>query len=141
MVDHIHGNTQTHIVLGVNPDKNDNLSNMDTSFLQFKKYFQRTFFRTDHSYIKSIQAHNTTPRNNDNHLFVVGHSLDSTDKDIIMQIFRMAKKITILYHKESSVKNLICNLVEMYGKDGLDELRIERDLQFLPQAAIEWVSC
>lgn len=139
MVDHIHGNTQDHIVLGVNPDANDNLSSINTSFLQFKKYFQRTYFRTDYSYIQSIKTRNSTPHIHDTHLFVMGHSLDITDKDIIMQIFDVANKITILYHKESSIKNLIRNLVEMYGKDGFDELRTTRDLQFMPQAKIEWI--
>ena len=36
IVDYIHGNTNTEIVLGVNPDDKDELHNMDTSFLLFK---------------------------------------------------------------------------------------------------------
>lgn len=140
MVDHIHGNTCDQIVLGVNPDENDSMNNVDTTFLQFKKYFQRIFFRTDLSYIRNINVIKATPRSNDTHLVVMGHSLDITDKDIIMEIFDTARKITILYHNDSSVKKQIRNLVEIYGKEGLDKLRSDRNLQFIPQAEIEWIS-
>ena len=139
MVDHIHGSTNTNIVLGVNPDETDELGNTDTTFLQFKKYFQRVFFKTDLSFINKIRATQATPRANDTTLYVLGHSLDSTDEDIIKQIFDVAKSIIILYHSETSVKNQIKNLVQIYGKSGLDTLREQKKLQFLPQSEINWV--
>ena len=43
---HIHGNINDNIVLGVNPDKHDEIENIDTLFIQFKKYFQRVFYKT-----------------------------------------------------------------------------------------------
>ena len=43
-VEHIHGIVTDNIVLGINPDKDDDIFDMDTSFLMFKKYFQRTIF-------------------------------------------------------------------------------------------------
>lgn len=138
MVDHIHGSTNTELVLGVNPDEADELGNTDTTFLQFKKYFQRVFFKTDLSFINKIRATHATPRANDTTLYVLGHSLDSTDEDIIKQIFDVAKSIIILYHSESSVKNQIKNLVKIYGKSGLDTLREQKKLQFLPQSDIVW---
>ena len=140
MVDHIHGSTNTNIVLGVNPDENDNVESADTTFLQFKKYFQRVFFNTDIDFIRNMNFVGTTPRSNDTKLYVIGHSLDSTDKDVIKQIFDSVKTIIILYHSETSVKNQIKNLVEIYGKEGLDMLRKERSLVFLPQSAIQWVT-
>ena len=140
MVDHIHGNTNTNIVLGVNPDENDNVESADTTFLQFKKYFQRVFFNTDIDFIKSMDFVVRTPRSNDTKLYVIGHSLDSTDKDVIKQIFESVKTIIILYHSETSVKNQIKNLVEIYGKEGLDMLRQEKSLVFLPQSEIQWVT-
>jgi hypothetical protein len=69
---------------------------------------------------------------------VIGHSLDSTDEDIIKQVFESAKSIIILYHSETSVKNQIKNLVKIYGKDGFDRLREDKNLQFLPQGEIRW---
>lgn len=138
VVDHIHGSTNSNIVLGINPDETDELENTDTTFLQFKKYFQRVFYKTDLSFLKKLRASRTTPGNNDYKLYVIGHSLDSTDEDIIKQVFDVAKSIIILYHNESSVKNQIKNLVKIYGKSGLDALRDQKNLQFLPQAEIQW---
>lgn len=135
---HIHGNTTTDIVLGINPDKNDFIETVDTKFLQFKKYFQRVFYKTDIEFIHHINDVRKLPYNNDINLYVMGHSLDSTDEDIIKQIFELAKSIRILYHNDTSVKNNIKNLVEIYGKDGFDRLRQEKDLQFLPQSQIYW---
>lgn len=140
MVDHIHGNTCTEIVLGINPDENDLLGNVDTTFLQFKKYFQRVFFKTDNSFLRKMSTVRRMPRSNDRRLYVIGHSLDSTDEDIIKQIFSTAQSIWILYHSETSVKNQIKNLVQIYGKEGFDQLREEKDLQFLPQSGIQWRS-
>lgn len=139
MVEHIHGSTLERIVLGVNPDENDELEDIDTTFLQFKKYFQRIFYKTDTSYLKNITAMRAIPRSSEIELVVIGHSLDITDKDIITQVFELASKITIMYHKESSVKKLINNLVNIYGKRGLDTLREKKKLQFILQDTIEWV--
>lgn len=140
MIDHLHGNTNTNIVLGINSDKKDYQGSIDTTFLQFKKYFQRVFYKTDLSFLSKMRSTRATPGYGDNTLYVIGHSLDSTDEDIIKQIFETAKTIIILYHSDSSVKNQIKNLVEMYGKKGLDELRDKKNLQFKPQSEIEWIS-
>lgn len=79
-----------------------------------------------------------TPRSNDNNLIVIGHSLDSTDEDVIRQIFHFAKTIKILYHDETSVKNQIENLIKIYSKEGFDSLRREKELCFVPQGDIRW---
>lgn len=138
MIHHIHGNTNTEIVLGINTNENDIIGNIDTTLLQFKKYFQRVYFKTDIDFLNHMNFVKRTPRSNDTKLFVIGHSLDSTDEDIVRQIFDSAKSIIILYHDETSVKNQIKNLVEMYGKEGLDRLREEKNLQFVPQGEIRW---
>ena len=138
MVDHIHGNTNSHIVLGINPDEKDEVYSIDTTFLQFKKYFQRVFFKTDVAFLQNMMYQKRTPRSLDNHVWVIGHSLDSTDEDVIKQVFDSAKKITVLYHEEDKVKDYITHLVEIYGKQGLDSLREEKNLMFMPQAEIDW---
>lgn len=138
IVDYIHGNTCEDIVLGINPDKDDMLRSVDTTFLQFKKYFQRVFFKTDIDYLTKMRNDRNPALSKEKHLLVIGHSLDKTDEDIIKEIFSTANRITVFYHEESRVKNLIANLVEIYGKEGLDELREEKQLYFLPQSDIEW---
>ena len=91
-------------------------------------------------FIRNMNFVRTTPRSNDTKLYVIGHSLDSTDEDVIKQIFESVKSIIILYHTETSVKNQIKNLVEIYGKEGLDRLRQEKSLVFLKQSEIQWGS-
>ena len=134
---HIHGKVEEDIVLGVNPDKRDELGGIDTTFLQFKKYFQRCFFNTDAQFIK--QMNDIRPNYNDKrHVYVIGHSLDVTDGDIIQQVFDWSHEITVLYHEKGAVKSYIKNLVELYGKDQFDRLRADKKLKFLSQAEIQW---
>ena len=133
-VSHIHGNIGERIVLGVNPDKNDNLNSIDVSFIQLKKYYQRVLYNTDLSYFDLIDelkyAFNSNGKDAVN-LFVAGHSLDETDRDIIQELFMFSSTITIFYHKESAIKDYIKNIVSMYGKDGFDILRKDKCLRFV----------
>lgn len=142
VVYHIHGNVDDDIVLGVNPDKYDEFENLDTSFICFKKYFQRVFYKTDVSFIKKISSlyefrHRATLANRDITVYVIGHSLDETDKDIIQEIFSVATKIVIFYHKVEKVGDYIKNLVAIYGKTGFDALRTSKDIEFLPHQPSE----
>lgn len=135
---HIHGKSVGDIILGVNPDETDELYEMDTTFLQFKKYFQRAFFKTDLDYLNYVETYIRMPQTSRLELTVIGHSLDVTDEDIIRQLFDQSIKITVLYHDEISVKNQIKNLVEIYGKKEFDRLRLEKKLTFVPQAEMTW---
>lgn len=136
---HIHGKVKEYIILGVNPDEKDELSNIDTMFVCFKKYFQRVYHKTDLKYLREF--HEITEMNNfdcGNVLNVIGHSLDITDKDIIAELFYSCRKINIWYHEKSVVASYIKNLVEIFGKKEFDKIRREKELEFLPQAEIEW---
>ena len=138
IVEHIHGNTNSDIVLGVNPDENDETCSIDTSFLLFKKYFQRTFYSTDNVFLKKIYTDLNVSTTKNISLFVIGHSLDATDQDVIKLIFEASTKIYVLYHSGTSAKNQIKNLVQIYGKEGLDRLRAEKNLCFLKQSDVKW---
>ena len=94
----------------------------------------------DYSYIKKIQGLKRT-RNADGGytLYVIGHSLDKTDQDVIKELFEVSRKIIIFYHNEAIVGTYIKNLIEIYGKNDFDELRVSKMLEFLPQGEIEWV--
>lgn len=132
---HIHGTIGSRIVLGVNPNEDDDVQTVDTTFLQFKKYYQRVLFGTDTTYLNYVQFNEKTRRANQNVVTVIGHSLDITDKDVIMEVFDLADEIHILYHNEKAIGNYIKNLVNMYGKDGFDRLRSVKKLRFEPQSA------
>ena len=127
---HIHGSIRNRVIIGVNPDETDAIDSIDISFLRFKKYFQRVIQHSDDEYLGWI-----TSKHNIFSLVVMGHSLDITDKDIIMQMFDAAKDITVLYHNESAEASLVANLINIYGKEKFDELRIKKRLRFLPQNA------
>lgn len=127
---HIHGDLDKKIVLGVNPDEADEVDTIDISFLKFKKYYQRVLYHTDVDFLKWIFEEEGSVQ-----LVVMGHSLDVTDKDIIMQVFGRARNITILYFNENNEASLIANLIKIYGKIGFDNLRVEKHLRFFPQTA------
>lgn len=131
---HIHNDLENEIVLGINNDNKDELPDLDTTFIEFKKYHQRILYGIDHMYQKKVtdlkfrishQRYNCT-------MYVVGHSLDITDKDIIKQLFEIPREIIILYHKKEVVNDYIGNLVSIYGKEEFDKVRVSKNLQFVP---------
>lgn len=130
---HIHGDTDGELVLGVNDNEKDELAALDTSFIEFKKYFQRIFYEYEYQYRNEItdmiseQEH----MKEEYELWVFGHSLDITDRDIIKELFGIANRIIIFYHKATAKKDYIRNLVTIYGKEAFDELRIDTNLRFL----------
>ena len=131
---HIHGDVKNNIVLGVNPNTDDNIETVNTDFIRFKKYFQRVFYETDHGYletIKELRHIKNTPSTI--RLTVMGHSLDVTDKDVIAELFELAGEIQILYHEKKQVSSYISNLISMFGKETFDDWRISKNLAFVPQ--------
>ena len=125
------------MVLGINPDSKDELNELDTTFIQFKKYYQRIVYRTDLDYqdfIKRIgisYSQSPTLSNSNNFIVIVaGHSLDKTDEDIIKQVFNLADKIVILCHNDQAIGKYIKNLITIYGKKEFDNLRSKTDLEF-----------
>lgn len=130
---HIHGNVKDKIVLGINPDKNDEKETINTDFVAIKKYFQRTYYGTDTPYLRWLcDLLNNGGGDSDIHLLVMGHSLDVTDEDIIRGLFGLASEITVIYHSESSKSSLIRNLVTIFGKAKFDQIRDDQLLDFLP---------
>lgn len=128
---HIHGDVDFNIVLGINSNENDNLETVNTDFLRFKKYYQRVFYKTDIEYLMALKYNDIFDSRNTNNLVVFGHSLDSTDKDIIMDLFMYSKKITIYCYNEKAMSDNIINLVNIYGREGFDILRSEKELTFI----------
>ena len=126
---HIHGNINKEIVLGINPNTSDKLESIDTTFVCFKKYFQRTLFETDIEYLRWLNE--ATETKLPYRLFVMGHSLDITDQDIIVELFQNAKEIMVLYHNLDAKKSYIENLIKLFGKVGFDSLRRDKKLVFV----------
>lgn len=128
---HIHGTLGKSIVLGINPDNNDEV-NGDITFISFKKYYQRVILGTDLEYLnkltemKKLFNHNQKVK-----LSVVGHSLDITDKDSLKELFEASNEIIIYFHNENYIPVFVRNLIRIFGKEKFDELRNDRQLRFI----------
>ena len=118
--------------LGINPDGNDNVETANTDFIQFKKYYQRVFYETDHLYLSLVSKLKESNRTQHDKVIVMGHSLDVTDKDILAELFELADEIKIIYHRKAKVGEYIANLVRMFGKETFDEWRLKKGLEFIP---------
>lgn len=127
---HLHGNINDRIILGINPDDSDDLSTVDTSFISFKKYYQRVMNETDSEYLQWLSEIKQSDEKIS--LMLFGHSLDVTDKDIVMELFSIAKEIILLYHNNEAKASLISNIVKMYGMEGFLKLRSDQKLTLLP---------
>lgn len=132
----IHGETDqnsndNNMVLGIDDYTPENLISKDIEFIRFKKYFQRIHKKTGSEYKKWINkmAANNYSGNGFYHIgkkrnevFIFGHSLDVTDKDILSEIILSdTVKTTIFYLDEEVYAQQIANLVKIIGKDKLIE--------------------
>ncbi len=129
---HIHGNVNKKIILGVNSDENDVEETVDTSFVEFKKYYQRTFYGTDIPYLRWLRDMlDGGIDSSDIQLLVMGHSLDVTDREYIYELFGVSSKITILYHNDDAKAQYIKNLINIFGGEEFERIRDEQQLEFL----------
>lgn len=130
---HLHGEVGKKIVLGIPSDVCDNEEFPNTDFIMFKKYFQRLVYGTDKEYLYALlEELQDSPEKIS--LAVMGHSLDVSDRDIIVELFNASDSITILYHSQGALETYVRNLVRIFGKSGLDELRAAKSLKFHPLA-------
>lgn len=146
--DYIHGKASLEndidtcpLVLGIDEYLDDTEKNINIEFIQYKKYFQRIYKKTGCEYIslledlkelndfanKKEQEKNNTliepttkkeviPLN----IYIFGHSLDITDKDVLYRlIMHDNAKTTIYYHDDDSYKKQIANLVRVLSQDVL----------------------
>ena len=144
--DYIHGkadienNVDTcNLVLGIDEyledDKNDKLE-----FIAFKKFYQRIYKSTDSTYMKWVEQIKKYPEVNHN-LFIFGHSLDKTDRDIL-KLLRCNDNVTtkIYYYRKNKndkkeLGKLIKNLVRIMGQDELISRTMgeHKTIEFIPQ--------
>lgn len=124
---YVHGSAQdNNMVLGINDDETDQLGSLNLSFVEFKKYYQRTFKHTDYDYDKIL------PNGGGYRLHFVGHSMDITDQDILKLLITDKKTSgsIIYYHDEASHRQLIMNVIALFGKDKFEQLKREHKITF-----------
>ena len=144
--DYIHGkadienNVDTcNLVLGIDEyledDKNDKLE-----FIEFKKFYQRIYKSTDSTYMKWVEQIKKYPEVNHN-LFIFGHSLDKTDRDILKLLICNDNVTTKIYYyrknknDKKELGKLIKNLVRIMGQDELISRTMgeHKTIEFIPQ--------
>lgn len=134
---HYHGMATENIVLGINSSTEDEFSNSNsnTTFIAFEKYFQRIFLNYDAGYLNLIEKlkkvqYSKSKNIKQNELLIIGHSINSADKDVIEELFEANDKIIVFYHNDKALGEYIKNIVEIFGKIRFWAMRKERMLEF-----------
>lgn len=149
--DYIHGkaditnNVNTcHLVLGIDEYLEERDRDNKLEFLPFKKFYQRIFKSTDSSYMEwvdEIRQNSECPYE----LYIFGHSLDKTDKDVLeLLICNDNVQTKIYYHRKSNddkkeLGKLIRNLVRVIGAKELIRRTggLHKTIEFIAQTLPE----
>lgn len=121
-----------NMVLGIDEYLDEQDRNTKIEYVQFKKYYQRIFKQTDYNYTEWLRQRG--PKK----LFIIGHSLDITDKDVLQEILTADDvETTIYYHSKDANAKQIKNLIKLLGYDKINELTRGRggssSITFAPQ--------
>lgn len=127
--DHIHGKADINnniesdnMVLGIDDYLNEDEKFTNTNFIEFKKYYQRLIKGTNCDYKKWIDEINQTKSFTKHNVYIFGHSLASTDRDVLLDFIENEKTIiTIYYNNSNQYSDQICNLVHLIAPDKLNE--------------------
>lgn len=130
-----------NMVIGINEYLSEDRINKDVEFVAFKKYYQRIHKQTGCKYkdwmdqikeeweneTEEIRAEIRTciSKGNSNNpkihrLYILGHSLDVTDKDILCDLILNDNVYTTIYYQnKEELGRKIANLVKVIGQDEL----------------------
>lgn len=146
----IHGKTKEisdgtcNLVLGIDEYLPQERINSDNEFVWFKKFYQRIYKETGSEYldwIKHVENFNKRcgkAKAASTEVYIYGHSLDVTDKDVLSKILLMENTTTtIFYHNKDSMAKQISNLIKVIGEENLirmtgGEDRLIRFIQSTP---------
>lgn len=146
--DYIHGEADmnnsketNNMVLGIDEYLPEDRKNKDIEFIAFKKYYQRIYKQTGCEYKKWVEVINNQMQEIDdkikkqyplqipyknipnkcrNQLYIFGHSLDITDKDILRELILNDNVYTTIYYPDKKeLGRKIANLVKVIGQDEL----------------------
>lgn len=111
-----------NIIMGVKEDSFDLNNKENTDYIRFQKFFQRIKKGTGARYVdwynKSLKYD----------VFIMGHSLDGTDKEVLNYIIKHEKtrRIVIYYHSYDALNSYIKNMVDNLGRNIVISLSSER---------------
>lgn len=141
---YIHGRAKSdntidsnNMVLGIDEYLTDDRRNKDVEFIAFKKYYQRIYKQTGcvcKEWVERIKKDALKKEKKDrvildnkdhskdymHNLYIFGHSLDVTDRDILRDlILHDNVHTTIFYPDKKELGRKITNLVKVIGQDEL----------------------
>ena len=124
-----------NMVIGIDEYLKGTEKNSNTHYIQFKKFFQRIYKGTGCKYVDWIENIKPQPQinyyPNKANVYIYGHSLDATDKDILSALITAENtKTTIFYHDSSALEKQIANLVEVITEDELIRQTGKKELVF-----------
>lgn len=141
-----------NLVLGIDADLSDPKEQIQLESLTFKKFYRRIYKATDNDYQKwlvifegnqPITHKEKCEEDYKNHtLYIFGHSLDVTDKDILkMFICNDSVKTKIFYYRKdeddkTELGKLIKYLVKLIGPEELVRRTADpyKTIEFIPQS-------
>ena len=119
--DYIHGKLSSYdrknnIVFGIAEYLDNKIRDKDIRLIRFKKYFQRIHKKTGIKYKEWLT------REESHNVYIFGHSLDESDKDILQDIILNKNVITtIFYLDDEAYAREITNMVKLIGQDNLNK--------------------
>ena len=144
--DYIHGESRfnstlesNNMVLGIDEYLNKKSKDKEIDFIAFKKYYQRIYKKTgseyknwvdeiaNSRYENEVALRERFPKqipykkfNSKHKLYIFGHSLDITDKDVLRDLILNDNVYTTIYYLNKVVMGQqIANLVKVIGQDEL----------------------
>ena len=140
------GNIETcNLVLGIDEYLSYDRVDLDNQFVWFKKFYQRIYKETDSEYLDWIESFERKNEGNSGKpyhmdLYIYGHSLDVTDKDVLSRLILMENTTThIFYHSREAMAKQISNLVKVIGEEKLIQKTggKERTIKFIQSSPAE----
>ena len=117
------------MVLGIDEYLPEGERDKNTEFIQFKKFFQRIYKKTGIVFYDWAKAfydelrtgyYSSESQPQTFNIYIIGHSLDITDKDILEALIVMNdNKSIIFHHNQDALGKQIANLVKVIGQDNL----------------------
>lgn len=112
-----------NMVLGIDEYLKEDERQGNIEFVEFQKYYQRMQKRTGCRYKEWKEQIASSRKNNKDKrvdLYIFGHSLDSTDKDVLREFLLNDDIVTtIFYYNQDAYERELANLVKVLGTDEL----------------------
>lgn len=138
-IDFIHGSlNKNNLVLGINETLTEDAENKIVDTVYFKKYFQRIYKKTDYTYVSWLDPTDSENYADFDTVYIHGHSLDESDKEILEKIINSVLKkdtstVKIFYYDEKHYRQEVTNLIKVLGKDVFQKYYFQNKIIFKKQ--------